>query len=65
MALNVRYHDGRMQAVPADKYGSLGDYWRFTREDAEVALIAKKSVESITTGDVPAPAKPAPKFTAV
>jgi hypothetical protein len=63
--LTVRYHDNRTQMVPADKYGSQGDYWRFTRDGEEVALIAKKSVESITAEGVPDPARRAPRTGAV
>jgi hypothetical protein len=58
MSLKVRYHDGRMQVLEADRYESQTDYWRFTRDDQEIALIAKQSVESITNNDVPDPELP-------
>jgi len=58
MSLKVRYHDGRMQVLEADRYDSQTGYWRFSRDDQEIALIAKKSVESITNDDVPDPEFP-------
>ena len=63
MSLKVRYHDGRMQVLEADRYDSQTDYWRFSRDDQEIALIAKKSVESITNDDVPDPEFPAVEVT--
>ena len=63
MSLKVRYHDGRMQVLEADRYESQTDYWRFTRDDQEIALIAKQSVESITNNDVPDPELPEVEIT--
>ena len=61
MALKVRYHDGRTQLIAVDSYGSQGDYWRFPRNGPEVALIVKKSVESITSEGVPDPEQDVPE----
>lgn len=53
----VTYRDGRTQTVPADKFGSNGDYWLFTRNGVE-GLIAKKDVESVMEADIPEPTMP-------
>jgi hypothetical protein len=50
----VTYRDGRTQEVPADKYGSNGDYWLFVLDGKE-NLISKKDVESIMLADMPKP----------
>jgi hypothetical protein len=51
------YRDGRSQTVPADKFGSNGDYWLFTRNGVE-NLISKKDVESVMEADIPRPVRP-------
>ena len=53
----VTYRDGRTHVVSADKFGSNGDYWLFTRNGVE-SLISKKDVESIMEADIPAPTMP-------
>lgn len=49
----VLYHDHRTQLIPADKYGSAGDNWFFSRGGVENAFIARDVVESIRRMDVP------------
>ena len=62
--LKVRYHDGRAQVVPADRCDSQGEYWRFSLNSEETAIIAKRSVESITREDVPDPESDVPEVEA-
>jgi hypothetical protein len=61
----VRYNDGRMQPVTADRWQSAGSNWIFTLDGREVAVISQKVVESITDDDIPDPARPAPRVGAV
>lgn len=62
----VRYKDGRVQIITADKYGPYGDNHIFESNSVgHVAVIDRKDVESVTRADVPDPAKPAPRTAAV
>ena len=61
----VRYKDGRVQAVTAEKYAPVGDNHVFESEGVDIAVIARQGVESVTRADVPDPRRPAPKSTAV
>ncbi len=53
----VTYRNGRTQIVPADSFGSNGDYWLFTRNGVE-NLISKQDVESVMEADIPEPSMP-------
>ena len=47
----VLYLDHRTQLIPADKYGSAGSNWIFSRDGVENAIIANDVVESIRPVD--------------
>jgi hypothetical protein len=53
----VTYRNGGTQIVPADTFGSNGDYWLFTRNGVE-NLISKKDVMSVMEADIPEPEMP-------
>lgn len=54
----VRYNDGRVQTITADSWASAGANWAFSLDGKDIALIAQKSVESISNADVPDPEVP-------
>jgi hypothetical protein len=51
----VRYKDGRVQKITADEYASYNDDHVFSVNDVSIAVIDRKSVESVTRADVPDP----------
>ncbi len=51
----VRYTDGRVHAITAEKYMVVGDNHVFDSEGVDIAVIARQGVESVTRGDVADP----------
>ena len=58
----VRYKDGRVQKITAEKYVPVGDNHVFEADGVDIAVIDRKDVESVTRADVPDPESPGPVF---
>ncbi len=58
----VRYKNGRVQTITADKYGPVGDNHVFESDGVDIAVIDRKDVESVMRADIPDPETPGPIF---
>lgn len=61
----VRYKNGRVQEITADKYGPVGDNHVFEADGVDIAVIDRKDVESVMRADVPDPVRRAPRTGAI